>query len=244
MVCVIAKTETKPAWDSFLKNPHFVPKQNAVVELKKLMPVKNKVNVEHLVTVYGTGLTATQKAGMIGEINKESLTVVGWGKTQVKQKMMFAMTRVGLKVDGRHAKKFCDIKKSLRDDSSDENVAKIYEILYGDYEGVENKGWSSVLQEKYMLEQNLEYPVDAKNMRDKGGIEKCITKAKGDMVEKVWGKGGTRLVLSLKGERNLPPEFVAERKKQKAMVDKREAKANRRNIGEFFLKKKVRLKFA
>ena len=112
MVCVIAKTETKPAWDSFLKNPHFVPKQNAVVELKKLMPVKNKVNVEHLVTVYGTGLTATQKAGMIGEINKESLTVVGWGKTQVQQKMMFAMTRVGLKVDGRHAKKFCDIKKS------------------------------------------------------------------------------------------------------------------------------------
>ena len=68
-----------------------------------------------------------------------------------------------------------------------------------------------------MLEQSLEYPVEAKNMRDKGGIEKCITKAKGDMVEKVWGKGGTRLVLSLKGERNLPPEFVAKRKKQKAI---------------------------
>jgi hypothetical protein len=59
-VCVTAETETKPAWDSFLKNPHFVPKQNAVLELKKLMPVKNKVNIEHLATVHGTGLTATQ----------------------------------------------------------------------------------------------------------------------------------------------------------------------------------------
>ena len=64
------------------------------------------------------------------------------------------------------------------------------------------------------------------------------------MVEKVWGKGGTRLVLSPKGEKNLPPEFLAERKKEKAMVDKREAKANRQNIGEFYLKEKVRLKVA
>ena len=56
-----------------------------------------------------------------------------------------------------------------------------------------------------MLAQSLEYPCEATNMRDKGGIEKCITKAKGDMVEKVWGKnGGTRLVLSLKGEKDLP----------------------------------------
>jgi hypothetical protein len=101
---------------------------------------------------------------------------------------MFAMTRAGLKVNGRHAKKFCDIKNSLREDTSDANVAKVCEILCGECEGAEEKKCGSILQEKHMLEQSLEHPCEATNMRDKGGIEKCITKAKGDMVKRVWGK--------------------------------------------------------
>ena len=40
-----------------------------------------------------------------------------WGRMQVKQKMMFAMTRVGLKVRNQNANKFTDIKDSLRDET-------------------------------------------------------------------------------------------------------------------------------
>ena len=52
---------------------------------------------------------------------------------------MFAMARVGLKVRNQNAKKFADIKDSLRYDTSNANIARIYEICYGDYEGEEAK---------------------------------------------------------------------------------------------------------
>jgi hypothetical protein len=66
-----------------------------------------------------------------------------------------------------------------------------------------------------------------KNLRDKGGIEICITKAKADMIKKVWGNksDATNLVLSLKGETGLPAEMTADRKKEKALTEKNEAKA-------------------
>ena len=52
---------------------------------------------------------------------------------------------------------------------------------------------------------HLEFMCKPKNLRDKGEIEMCITKAKEDMISKVWGKSsGTSLVLSLKGETGLP----------------------------------------
>lgn len=240
-MCVLSKPITKTTWDSFLKPPNFVPFQNAVVELKKLMPYRARVGSAHVVNLYGTGLTETQRADMIKEINRESLAAVEWGRVQVKKKMMYAMARVGLKVEGRHAKKFTDIKDSLRHDTSDANIARIYEICYGDYEGEEAKGWSSSLENKYMREMCLEYRCKPNSLRDKGGIEMCITKAKVDTVSKVWGtKDGTSLVLSLKGENGLPPKMIEDRKKAKELIQKREAKAPRRRNGEFYLKKKVR----
>ena len=201
------------------------------------MPYRKRVNLDHVVNVYGTGLTATARADMIEEINKESLAAVNWGRTQVKQKMMFEMTRVGLKVGDRNAKLFTDIKDSLQADTSDSNIARIYEICYGDYEGEEAQKWSSSLEDKYMRDMRLEYKYKPNNLRDKGGIEMCITKAKVDMINKVWSKkGGTSLVLSLKGETGLPPEMVANR-----MIEKNEGgKVHRRQKGEFYLKKKVR----
>jgi hypothetical protein len=80
-----------------------------------------------VVNVCGTGLTPTERTAKTEEINKESLAAVEWGREQVKQRMMFAMTRVGLKVGNRHTKRFCDIKNSLREDSSNRNMARIYE---------------------------------------------------------------------------------------------------------------------
>ena len=243
MLCVLSQPETKSTWDSFLKPPNFIPFQNAILELKKLMPYRRRVKNGHVVSVYGRGLTATERADMIMEINRESLKAVVWGRMQVKQKMMFAMARVGLKVRNQNAKKFADIKDSLRHDTSNANIARIYEICYGDYEGEEAKWWSSSLEDKYMREMRLEYRCKPKNLHDKGGIEMCITKAKVDMVSKVWGKSnGTSLVLSLKGETGLPSQMIADRKREKVLIEKNEAKAPRRQNGEFYLKKKVRKK--
>ncbi len=241
MPCVISKPETQPTWNSVLKPPTFIPLQNSKTELKKLMPYRSKVNVEHVVRVFGTGLTETYIANMIEEINKESLAVVTWGRKQVQQKMMMAMTRVGLKVGGRNAKLFTDIKDSWRLDTGESNIARIYEICYGDYEGEEAKRWSSNLEAKYMREMRLEYNSKSKDMREKGGIEMCITKAKVDMVNKVWSKKArTSLVVSLKGETGLPAEMVAERKREKVMIERKEGKAYRRDGAIFYLKIKVR----
>jgi hypothetical protein len=109
-----------------------------------------------------------------------------WGRNQVKQKMMFAMARVGLKVGVREAKIFSDVRDSLREDTGDANIARICEICCGDHEGEEAKRWSSSLEDKHMRETRLEHRCEPKNLRDKGGIEMRITKAKADIVESLY----------------------------------------------------------
>jgi hypothetical protein len=98
--CVISQPETQPNWNSVIKPPNFIPLQNSRLQLKKLLPYKAKVKNNHVVNVYGTGFSPKQMTDMIDEINEQSLAVVKWGRKQVMQKMMFAMTRVGLKVLG------------------------------------------------------------------------------------------------------------------------------------------------
>jgi hypothetical protein len=135
VVCVIHDPVTQPAWKLVIKPPNFIPYQNAEMPKKKLMPCRRRVTMDHVVNVHGTGLTATQRTAKITEINKESLAAVEWGREQVKQRMMFAMTRVGLKVGGRHARNFSDVKNSLRQVSSNPNIARIFETCYGDCAG-------------------------------------------------------------------------------------------------------------
>jgi hypothetical protein len=233
VICVLSLPETKENWGSYLKPPNFIPLQDAVTELRKLRPAKKMVTENHVVNVYGTGFTPAKMAAKIAEINAEALLVVRWGRLEVKKRMVIAMTRVGLKVGDRMARKFEDIKSSLRDNASEENIARIYEICYGDYEGKENKKWSGDLEVKYMRENLLRYGCDPKNGRNKGGIELCITKAKGDMVAKVWDK--TTLVLSLKNTKSLPVKW----EEQKRLVKEKKEKPARREIGEFYVKKKV-----
>jgi hypothetical protein len=81
------------------------------------------------------------------------------GKGSGAKKMMTAMARVRLKVGVRSARVFADIiREILREDTSDPNIAKIYEICYGYYdEGDEARRWSYSLEEKYMREMRLKY---------------------------------------------------------------------------------------
>jgi hypothetical protein len=109
------------------------------------------------------------------------------------------------------------------------------------YEGPEKQNWSSNLEKKHMWEMRLQCVISPANLRDKGGIEMCITKAKVDMMDKVWcKKAGATVALSLKGETRLPAEMIEERKREKMMIEKKESKAHRRALGEFYVKMKVR----
>lgn len=232
-MCVSFLPETKLVWNTFLKHPNFIPLQDAVTELKKLRPSKKSVTETHVINVYGTGFTPAEMKARIDEINEESLEVVKWGRLEVKKRMVIAMTQVGLKVGDKTARVFEDIKASLREDSSNGNIAKIYEICYGNYEGKEEKMWSRTMEIKYMRDHNLKYDHEPKNLRDKGGIEQCITKAKGDMVAKVMDK--TSIVLSLKNTKGLPERWEEKRK----LVKAKQQLATRREVGEFYVKKKV-----
>jgi PleD family two-component response regulator len=92
-----------------------------------------------------------------------------------------------------------------------------------------------------MREMRLEHRTHPSNLRDKGGIEICLTKAKVDMVNKVWcKKAGASVTLSLKGETSLPAEMIEERKRDKMMIKRNEGQAHGPQIGKFYVKKKAR----
>jgi hypothetical protein len=96
------------------------------------------------------------------------------------------------------------------------------------------------LEAKHTREMRLEHRTHPSNLRDKGEIEICLTKAKVDMVNKVWcKKAGASVTLSLKGETSLPAKMTEERKRDK-MIERKEGKAHRHRIGEFWAKKKAR----
>jgi PleD family two-component response regulator len=114
-------------------------------------------------------------------------------------------------------------------------------MCYRDYEGEKAKRWSSNLEAKHTREMRLECRTHPSNLRDKGRIEMCMTKAKVDMVNKVWcKKAGASVTLSLKGETSLPAKMTEERKRDKMMIKRNEGKAHRHRIGEFCAKKKAR----
>jgi hypothetical protein len=68
---VIYDPFTQPTWNNVIKPSNFIPYQNAEMEKKKLMLYKRRVNQEHVINVYGTGLTATKRAEKVEEINEE-----------------------------------------------------------------------------------------------------------------------------------------------------------------------------
>jgi hypothetical protein len=97
------------------------------------------------------------------------------------------------------------------------------------------------LEAKHMREMRLEFRIIPSKLRDKGGIETCMTKAKVDMINDGWcEKAGASVTLSLKGETSPPAKMTEERKRDKMMIKRNEGKAHRRRIGEFHAKKKVR----
>ena len=159
--------------------------------------------------------------------------------------MIYAAARVNLHVQDRAVNTFADIQQSWKQDGSWPNVARVYEICYGDYEGSSKQYWSRMLEETYMRNQNIAYDTETR-LRDKGCYEKCITKAKGNLVKQIMDKSANthmkKVVLSLKGTKNLPENWSVKFQAARDVVAqgyKSSVKQDRRKKGVFFLKEKV-----
>ena len=212
-----------------------MPLQATTVYLKRVNPEKKAITHEHVLKSLGDKgrrLTHAETTAMIGKIQQEAVAVIEWGANQVQIRMMKAAARVGLQAGGHPVNTFEDLKTSWGEDGSAENVAKIYAICYGDYEGKKNQHWSRQLEIEYMTGLNLAYDTTPR-LRDKGGYEVCISQAKGNMVRQIMNKSlashGGLIVLSLKNNK----------KKNGAMVQQNGAKVHRRVDGEFVFKKNV-----
>lgn len=192
-------------WPTALFPTQFVPHQCAQVYLKRLNPDIKGHTVNHVMRSLGDlarGYTDEQIQQEIVDLNLEVKAVIGWGKEQVEKKMLTTAARLKMKVGDRPVDTMADLKASWRDDGSNENIGKIYEVCYGDYEGKSNKQWSRTLEIEYMAENYLEYVGEEPNLRRKGGYEQCITKAKGIMVRQVVERSknthNVKIALSLK----------------------------------------------
>jgi hypothetical protein len=208
--------------------PSFVPHQPAKVHLKTICPDKKKHTREHVLIVMGDAsrqVTDEDITRKVEELNHEADKVVAWGTGEVKKRMLIAAARVNLKIKGRPVDTFEDLKTSWKDDGSDINIGKIYEICHGDYEGKRNQQWSRALEMEYMRQQNIEYEMEP-SLREKGGYEMCITHAKGGAVRQIMARSENthngKIVLSLKGA-----EMPAS------------GKLRRREEGDFYYKKNV-----
>ena len=234
MACVSSSTPAVPIPLSFYPT-NFLPRQPAVVYLKKLHPDKHRITHTHVLKSLGDAgrrLTEEQTTAMIAEFQEEALTVIKWGVEEVKKRMLKAAARVGLELGGAPVDTYEDLKKSWEMDGEKTNTGKFYMICYGDYEGKKNQHWSRELEMRYMREQNIEYDTEPK-LREKGGYEQCITHAKGNMVRQIMARGnkshGGKIVLSLKNNKDLT----------EAMKTKNTGKPERRKEGEFFYKIRV-----
>jgi hypothetical protein len=215
---------------------NFIPRQPAVVYLKKLNPDKSKITVAHVLKSLGDAgrrFTEDKIQAKVVEFRAEADMVINWGYEQVQKRMLSAAAKLDLKLDGDRVVTFEDLKKCWEVDGGTVNTGKFYMICYGDYEGANNQHWGRELELQYMRAQFIEYDVEPRK-HDKGGYEQCITHAKGNMVKSIMARSNKshkgKIVLSLKNTKDLA----------ESVKDKSHEKQTRRKEGEFFYKKNVR----
>ena len=86
VACVLPCTSAVPIPLSFYPS-NFLPRQPAVVYLKKLNPDKNQITHAHVLKSLGDasrGLTEDQTRAMIAEFQEEAVRVIAWGNEEVK----------------------------------------------------------------------------------------------------------------------------------------------------------------
>ena len=110
----------------------------------------------------------TELDAVAANLDTERKAVRKWATAKLNTKMLRTAHSLDLQWNGHRVSKFSDIAKSWGENKSDANAKKMYEILFGGFEGHNNK-WSTNWEREYMVEKKREYlkeptkELDAKN---------------------------------------------------------------------------------
>jgi hypothetical protein len=116
---------------------------------------------------------------MAKKLDKERKDVREWATIKLKTQMLKTAHALDMRYNGNRVNKFPDIAKSWVADQSDSNAKKMYEIMFGGYEG-SNSAWSMNLEREFMEANDREYLTELTKDKDKkiGCYQKQITISK------------------------------------------------------------------
>lgn len=144
---------------------------------------------------------------MAAKLDKERKVVRAWANTKLRSKMLSRAHTLNLEVGGVRVNKYADISKSWEQNRSDANAKKMYEILFGDFEGA-NVMWSHDLEQQFLIENGREYTREPTDEEDKkiGCYRTQITMTKIAQVKNINRNSTWKIQMSMpkeyKGDRN------------------------------------------
>jgi hypothetical protein len=160
---------------------------------------------------------------MAGLLDKERKEVRDWASTKLKSQMLTRAHTLNLEVEGRRVNKYADISKSWESNRSNANAKKMYEILFGDFEGG-NVSWSHDWEREFLNEHGREYvqePTDEENKKI-GCYRSQITMSKIAQVKNINRNFTWKIQMSV------PKEYKGDRN-------------GRRKKGDFYLTNKTKV---
>jgi hypothetical protein len=196
------------------------PKQVRRKRLKETGPHERKDVFENYPGVFSDPSDVDAMAGML---DKERKDVRDWATKKLKYQMLQRAHTLNLEIEGRRVNKYADISKSWEANPSDGNAKKMYEILFGDFEG-SNVAWSRDWEELFLTEHGRAYvlePTDAENKKH-GCYRTQITNSKIAQVKNINRNFKWKIQMSV------PKEFTGDR-------------TGRRKTGDFFLTNKLKV---
>ena len=151
-------------------------------------------------------------------LDKERKKLRAWATAKLNTQMLKTAHSLDLQFNGRRVSKLSDIAKSWVENKSEANAKKMYEILFGGFEGHHSK-WSSIWEQEYMAENKYEYLKEAtKELDDKMGCyQKQITICKIGRVKNINNTFDVKIQMSV------PQGYKADKRK------------GRRKEGDFYL---------
>jgi hypothetical protein len=154
-------------------------------------------------------------------LDKERKDVRAWASTKLKSQMLSRAHTLNLEVDGVRVNKYPDIRKSGEKNQRDANAKKMYEILFGDFEGA-NVSWSLDWEREFLNEHGREYVKEPTEEEDKkiGCFRTQITMTKIAQVKNINRNFAWKIQMSM------PKEYKGDR-------------TGRRKKGDFYLTNKT-----
>jgi hypothetical protein len=103
---------------------------------------------------------------MGAKLDEERKAVRLWASAKLRSKMLGRAHALNLTVDGNRVNKYADISKAWETDPCDTNAKKMYEIMFGDFEG-SNAAWSHEWELEFLKEHRREYVKEPSKEEDK-----------------------------------------------------------------------------